>query len=105
MSESQCCICYDDYKDPITAPCGHTFCYECILHWVERAGNCPLCKQAISYEQLVGINRQNRTTYGINDRISDLTHSRYYRIGIQIILPLLLPFIIIAFLLWVMNNM
>uniref|UniRef100_A0A672JCQ0 RING-type domain-containing protein n=1 Tax=Salarias fasciatus TaxID=181472 RepID=A0A672JCQ0_SALFA len=44
-----CSICLDLLKDPITVPCGHNYCSNCInRHWEEekskRTYSCPLCR-------------------------------------------------------------
>ncbi|XP_032363661.1 E3 ubiquitin-protein ligase TRIM21 isoform X4 [Etheostoma spectabile] len=48
-SEDQflCSICLDVFTDPVTTPCGHNFCKNCITeHWNTNDQNlCPLCKE------------------------------------------------------------
>ncbi|KAK2853452.1 hypothetical protein Q5P01_006113 [Channa striata] len=42
-----CPICLDVYTTPVTIPCGHTFCKNCITYnWrVNRKCKCPMCKR------------------------------------------------------------
>ncbi|XP_067441762.1 E3 ubiquitin-protein ligase TRIM39-like [Thunnus thynnus] len=48
-SEDQflCSICLDVFTDPVTTPCGHNFCKNCITeHWnVNIPCKCPMCKK------------------------------------------------------------
>ncbi|XP_042246929.1 E3 ubiquitin-protein ligase TRIM39-like [Thunnus maccoyii] len=48
-SEDQflCCICLDVFTDPVTTPCGHNFCKNCITeHWNSNDQYlCPICKE------------------------------------------------------------
>ncbi|XP_058239574.1 tripartite motif-containing protein 16 [Hemibagrus wyckioides] len=50
MADSyMCCLCADVLRDPITIPCGDTFCLECIkIYWdqLDHLGiyNCPECR-------------------------------------------------------------
>ncbi|ROI82015.1 Tripartite motif-containing protein 65 [Anabarilius grahami] len=42
----QCTICLDSFKFPVTIPCGHTFCKECISKFWEAKDkdfHCPFC--------------------------------------------------------------
>uniref|UniRef100_A0AAX7VLF5 E3 ubiquitin-protein ligase TRIM39-like n=2 Tax=Astatotilapia calliptera TaxID=8154 RepID=A0AAX7VLF5_ASTCA len=41
----QCSICQDVFSEPVSIPCGHSFCFTCITtHWdVSRAISCPKC--------------------------------------------------------------
>ncbi|CAK6977565.1 E3 ubiquitin-protein ligase TRIM39-like [Scomber scombrus] len=44
----RCCICIDIYTDPVSIPCGHNFCLDCIEgYWdTKDKAECPLCKTA-----------------------------------------------------------
>ncbi|CAI5677894.1 unnamed protein product [Oreochromis niloticus] len=48
-SEDQflCCICLDVFTDPVSTPCGHNFCKNCISqHWdMNQSCQCPMCKE------------------------------------------------------------
>uniref|UniRef100_A0A8C0U147 RING-type domain-containing protein n=1 Tax=Cyanistes caeruleus TaxID=156563 RepID=A0A8C0U147_CYACU len=42
-----CAICQDIWNDMASAlPCGHQFCWECILQWAQTNPSCPLCRGA-----------------------------------------------------------
>ncbi|XP_044198014.1 E3 ubiquitin-protein ligase TRIM21-like [Thunnus albacares] len=49
LSEDQflCSICLDVFTDPVTTPCGHNFCKNCITeHWNSNDQYlCPMCKK------------------------------------------------------------
>uniref|UniRef100_A0A3Q2VUY2 RING-type domain-containing protein n=1 Tax=Haplochromis burtoni TaxID=8153 RepID=A0A3Q2VUY2_HAPBU len=49
LSEDQflCCICLEVFTDPVSTPCGHNFCKNCITqHWNSSPlCQCPICKR------------------------------------------------------------
>ncbi|XP_078138048.1 E3 ubiquitin-protein ligase TRIM21-like [Centroberyx gerrardi] len=49
LSEEQflCSICLDVFTDPVSIPCGHNFCKNCITqHWdINAPCQCPMCKK------------------------------------------------------------
>ena len=55
----RCCICLDTYVDPVSIPCGHNFCLDCIEGYWDTKDNpeCPLCKETFRERPDLRINR------------------------------------------------
>ncbi|CAB4486309.1 unnamed protein product [Rhizophagus irregularis] len=47
MTELDCQICYSLFIDPITTPCGHSFCKPCITRSLDHNSACPICRQPL----------------------------------------------------------
>ncbi|KAL0984422.1 hypothetical protein UPYG_G00141260 [Umbra pygmaea] len=62
MDSTSCSICLDQLKDPVTIPCGHTFCMCCIKGCFDHDKDngiysCPQCRQTFSHRPVL-----NRST-------------------------------------------
>ncbi|XP_051560451.1 zinc-binding protein A33-like isoform X2 [Myxocyprinus asiaticus] len=61
LSEEQfiCSICLDIFNNPVSTPCGHSFCLACITSYWEGQGKaclCPLCKESFRKRPELHIN-------------------------------------------------
>ncbi|KAL4008932.1 hypothetical protein ACER0C_002784 [Sarotherodon galilaeus] len=60
QSEDQflCSICLDVFTDPVSTPCGHNFCKNCISqHWdVNQRCQCPMCNETFNTRPQLRVN-------------------------------------------------
>ncbi|XP_073505948.1 LON peptidase N-terminal domain and RING finger protein 1-like isoform X2 [Phyllobates terribilis] len=47
LSDVECSLCIRMFLEPVTTPCGHTFCRECLERCMDHQPYCPLCKQCL----------------------------------------------------------
>ncbi|XP_077158167.1 LON peptidase N-terminal domain and RING finger protein 1 [Paroedura picta] len=47
MSDFECSLCMRLFFHPVTTPCGHTFCKNCLERCLDYAPQCPLCKESL----------------------------------------------------------
>lgn len=43
----ECVLCLKLLHEPVTTPCGHTFCKSCLFRAMDHGANCPLCRAVI----------------------------------------------------------
>ena len=49
-----CVICLQKMKDKVITPCNHQFCRECILQWILKKNNCPICRRFLTVKSVTG---------------------------------------------------
>ncbi|XP_013883615.1 tripartite motif-containing protein 65, partial [Austrofundulus limnaeus] len=82
LSEDQftCSICLEVFNNPVSTPCGHSFCQSCICSYWDRGGGgqsaksyqCPMCKESFQKRPELHI---NRTLKEITEQFKQLASS------------------------------
>ncbi|KAG1956316.1 E3 ubiquitin-protein ligase TRIM39 [Pimephales promelas] len=80
LSEEQftCSICLDVFTNPVSTPCGHSFCSTCITSYWEGQGkscSCPLCKESFRKRPELHINHTLREITEQFKRMAETTMS------------------------------
>lgn len=68
--EIQCSMCLSDFKDPVSLPCDHSFCYCCITGHLQNSlgqSSCPQCRRAYNIQDL----RHNRLLRSMTDTVRE----------------------------------
>ena len=55
LKEFHCPLCHNLYTDPLTLPCAHNFCSECIANYLAKkrkipSHSCPVCREPINLQ-------------------------------------------------------
>lgn len=76
-SEVDCQVCYGLILDPMTLPCGHTFCHSCIARVLDHSDLCPICRRKLGMTSSISKEPLNWILMRlINFFFSDLVEAR-----------------------------
>ncbi|XP_041770517.1 peroxisome biogenesis factor 10 [Anopheles merus] len=48
-----CALCMDTAQAITVTQCGHLFCWQCILHWLDQRQVCPICRESVKKTRVV----------------------------------------------------
>ncbi|KAJ5805022.1 hypothetical protein N7474_010909 [Penicillium riverlandense] len=66
-AELDCQVCYALILDPLTTPCGHTFCRKCVARVLDHTDLCPICRRKLGLPPTVQSEPLNKTLAGLID--------------------------------------
>lgn len=49
----KCALCLEPRKNASTTTCGHVFCWECIMDWLDKKEDCPICREKLTKSTIV----------------------------------------------------
>lgn len=66
-NELDCQVCYGLMLDPLTSPCGHTFCRRCVARVLDHSNLCPICRRKLSMPPALQSEPVNKILSGLID--------------------------------------
>ncbi|KAL1968569.1 hypothetical protein VTN77DRAFT_1779 [Rasamsonia byssochlamydoides] len=66
-NELDCQVCYGLILDPLTSPCGHTFCRKCVARVLDHSNLCPICRRKLSLPPALHSEPVNKILSGLID--------------------------------------
>lgn len=55
LDSRNCILCLNPMVDPSCAPCGHLYCWKCLLDWCKEKEECPLCRRSCKLQEALPI--------------------------------------------------
>jgi Lon protease-like protein len=66
-AELDCQVCYALLLDPMTTPCGHTFCRQCVARVLDHTDLCPICRRKLGMPTVLPSEPINQTVARLVD--------------------------------------
>ncbi len=110
-----CSLCEEIFSNPVTTPCGHSFCKACLRVYWSRSGSdeCPLCRKAFGSRPHISVNRiladvtenYRKTRLAAQSNFFSMDELQDEPVSTFIKKNCILPFIIIQYLLCFWKNL